>query len=61
MHFVEADEFKALMPKLGYQRVEELRRDLERPVGLESACARWPHMMQRQDDANSPAACERRL
>ena len=49
MHLVEADEIEPRAPQIAQHVLEEIRRHLEQPVGLEPVGPRRPHVVQRED------------
>ena len=53
VHLVETDQIEAGAPQIADHVLEEARRHLEQPVGLEPVEPGRPHVVQRQDRADS--------
>ena len=53
VHLVERDDIDAGALELAQQPLEELRRHLQQPVGLEGVAARRAHVMHGQDGADA--------
>src|SRR4029079_3538621 len=53
MHFVERHHVNARTREPPQHAIEKLRRNLQKPVRLERLCLFRPHMVQRQDGADT--------